>query len=127
MIEMKRWGKDHWSTFAYVVAPSNHGVIDRVHMRCNPARHPGLAHSHSGGKQFPTRLAGGVELHDYDDYDCVDDIEAAGLIEVHGTAQYPTVKLTKKGLWYASRIWEAEQHGSRSWSKVNEGCDGSEA
>jgi hypothetical protein len=45
-------------------------------------------------KKYPTRLRNDVELSDHDDWDCLDDAEAAGLIESAGTGINPTYKLT---------------------------------
>lgn len=44
-IPMNKWGKDHWTTFAYVetCCVDRRGVIDFQRMRCNPILHPGFA------------------------------------------------------------------------------------
>jgi hypothetical protein len=91
------FGKDHWSTFAYVETRcvDYKGVLDGDHMRCHGARHPMLAGAGrragviggADGAPYPTRLkrAGDgspVELSDHDDYDCIDDLIACGLVSV---------------------------------------------
>lgn len=56
------WGRDHWSTLAYIETRivDHSGVPSREHMRCDPKRHPLLAHDGSrGGSPSPTRLTGG--------------------------------------------------------------------
>jgi len=96
-------------------------------MRCDPKRHPLLAHAdllgvlHDGGK-YPTRLKGGVELQDHDDWDCADDLETAGLIENIGTGANPRFRMTTEGNRMASLLRVYKQHGGRyaefspSWS-----------
>lgn len=104
-VSIKNFGKDHWSTFAYIETRcmDYKGVPDREHMRTDPDRHPGLvgfrvAQAYEGmHKKYPTRLKGGYELFDHDDWDCVDDLEAAGLLEINGTGINPVYKLTDEG------------------------------
>jgi len=82
-IPMQQWGKDHWSTFAYLETRvvDYKGVVDNRRMRCNPRLHRAFAHSASfGSKEYPTRLSGGVEEHNHDDWSCVEDMAAAGMI-----------------------------------------------
>jgi hypothetical protein len=90
-VPMERWGKDHWSTFAYleVRIVDHKGRIAHDHMRCHMRRHPAMhaakrraiAFGPADGSQYPTKLRDG-ELPDHDDYDCVDDMIAAGLVTV---------------------------------------------
>lgn len=103
-VPMERFGKDHWSTFAYVEtrAVDHKGRLAHDHMRTHARRHPmlmaakRLRHSVGGsdGSRYPTRLkpalpvgqvAGEpqpVNLPHHDDYDCLDDLIAAGLLAV---------------------------------------------
>lgn len=95
-IPMEEWGKDHWSTFVYLETRivDNRGLINHDHMRCHGDRHPfmlaaqrvGFARDHDGS-QYPTQLRGGAEAESHDDYDCIDDMIAEGLV----TATLPTV------------------------------------
>lgn len=85
-IPMERWGKDHWSTFAYLetVATDRDGHIDRQRMRCNARLHRELANvspwnSLVDGGEYPTRLIDG-NLEKHDDWSCVEDMVAAGLV-----------------------------------------------
>jgi hypothetical protein len=96
------FGRDHWSTFGYLLTLGPEGVPDRHRMRCDPARHPFLAHIDPfgqvlDGRPFPTRLSGGRELVHHDDWDCCDDLERAGLIEMIGTGAHPRVQFTEHG------------------------------
>lgn len=77
------WGRDHWSTLLYAEtrAVDHCGELDRRQMRCDPARHPELdAWADRSPKKHPTLLAGGAELPDHDDWDCLADMEAAGFL-----------------------------------------------
>jgi hypothetical protein len=87
-VPLTEWGKDHWSTFAYLetVAVDARGTIENVRMRCDSRLHRpfahgnGLGHLHDGGK-FPTRLKGSVERAGHDDWSCVEDMVVEGLIQ----------------------------------------------
>lgn len=88
-ISIDRWGKDHWSTFAYLETRAvDRGLIDNRQMRCNPRLHRELANTGFGGvidgSKYPTRLRDGSEISNHDDWSCLEDMVAAGLIK----AQY---------------------------------------
>ena len=107
-VKMENWGKDHWSTFAYVETLcvdgiGGVGIPDKNKLRCDPTRHLGLIgpiNNSMGiydiGKRYPTRLKDG-ELDNHDDWDCIDDMEEHGLIKIMGTGIHPTYLLTKTG------------------------------
>lgn len=101
------FGRDHWSTFAYIETLCVDGVaIDRRRMRCNPKRHPELAHT-SWDRQYGTRLKGHTEhvprsLPFHDDWDCVSDLIAAGLMKEIDPE--PLFELTDKGLAIAAAL-----------------------
>ncbi len=93
---LESFGKDHWTTFMYLemCCVEYKGVPDDLRrMRCDPKRHPLLAHAdllgvlHDGGK-YPTRLKGGVELQDHDDWDCAVVIRRPSM---EGSARIPPV------------------------------------
>jgi hypothetical protein len=83
-------------------------------MRVDPRIHPALAHSIAGvvadGGEFPTRLADGV-VSGHDDYSCVKDAEAAGLIEWRGTGINPVLYMTDAGLRVAAKLAEHKTRG----------------
>lgn len=69
-IPMDEWGKDHWSTLAYIETRivDHKGFIDNRHMRGRVA-------------EYPTRLANGAIEPLHSDYDCAEDMIAEGLLE----------------------------------------------
>jgi hypothetical protein len=102
-VQIRRWGKDHWTTFAYVETRwvDHRGMLSHDQMRCDRQRHPMfysakrrpiLFGTDADGAKYPTRLKtetraadgrwGMVELTGHDDYDCLDDAIREGLVEV---------------------------------------------
>lgn len=76
-VPFERWGKDHWSTFAYVETRivDHGGYLDPRHLRgCN-----------GDASMYPTRLRGkfgeSIHLFGHTDLDCIADAVAAGLLE----------------------------------------------
>ena len=115
MINESRFGKDHWSTFAYIETRcvDYSGVLNKNHMRCDEDRHPGhvnSANAHSK-KKHPTILKGFVNVSDHDDWDCVDDLENAGFLESHGTGLHPVFKLTTDGRRVAALLRDHKSNG----------------
>lgn len=109
------WGRDHWSTFAYVETRivDHKGVPDRRHMRCDPALHPQFAHEGSRmGTPSPTRLREG-ERQGHDDWSCLDDAEAAGLLRNAGTGLNRVYVLTDEGRRVADLLREHKRTGGR--------------
>src|SRR5271154_4036156 len=84
---LENFGRDHWTTFLYIetCCVDHGGMPNKVRMRCDRRRHPWFVHMNpadgmrEGG--YPTRLRDGAELHDHDDWDCIDDLIAEGLLE----------------------------------------------
>lgn len=115
-IPIANWGKDHWSTLLYIES-----IIFDVYAR--PAMDK--MRQHSGrirrgwdspmarvvsvfSQDYPTQtiirdpnnwdtIIGHTEVHDHDDWDCIDDMETEGLLEQLGTGLQPVVKLTDYG------------------------------
>lgn len=98
-------------------APRSVGIIDRDRVRCNPQRHPLLLGPRQtidfGWKpEWGTRLRGyfdapddqraALRLPDHDDWDCLEDLDAAGLVEFV-TLTSGGVLLTKAGFAMATR------------------------
>jgi hypothetical protein len=87
-VPVEKWGKDHWSTLAYLETRcvDGSGKIENGKMRCNHRRHrefyaARVGHSLSSGIDYPTRLAGGEELENHDDWSCLEDMVKAGLVK----------------------------------------------
>lgn len=128
MIQITNWGKDHWSTFAYVetLAVENKGIAvpDNVRMRTNEKTHPHLVGhllGNMGGSKYPTRLKN-KEILGHDDWDCLDDAVEEGLLEDVGTGLNRAFKLTEKGMKVAAMLREHKMKGGTfstfelSWS-----------
>jgi len=80
-IPIEQWGRDHWSTFAYCESRvvNYAGKLHNPHMRCTPRVHREFMHRGSTGN-YPTVLAGNVKLEKHDDWSCLEDMCAAGLL-----------------------------------------------
>ncbi len=85
-IEIDRWGKDHWSTLAYLESRviDNGGTINNLQMRCDSRLHRHFAHVETmgmtNGGKYPTRLQDSIELEKHDDWSCLEDMVASELV-----------------------------------------------
>ena len=109
------FGKDHWSTFAYVESRwvDYKGILDTRHMRCDPDRHSDLFVYNAlptVGKKYPTMLSDGL-LPDHDDWDCLDDLQACGLIVTIITSDKAHCMLTLLGEQVAASLRTFKAHG----------------
>lgn len=124
-IPIEQWGADHWSTFAYLETciVDGLGIIDNRKMRCNPKLHREFVNIICGelsdGSRYPTRLKD-EEIGDHDDWSCLEDMVAAGLVEAQwrdngemfgGAAA--KVELTDKGWAVASQLREHKGRGGK--------------
>ena len=126
-IPMNQWGKDHWSTLAYLetLAVENSGLAIPVNarMRTNEIRHPHLVgftpqgSSALNGSRYPTRLKEG-EVKEHDDWDCVDDATDEGLIEDVGTGLNRAYKFTKLGKEVMAKLRQFKMDGGNFHSFV---------
>lgn len=123
------WGRDHWTTFAYVAhcIRDQRGYLENERLRVNPRLHRAFAHRGSfGPTRHPTRLSNGRLIAPHDDVSCVEDFVALGLM-THTESDNPSARgmfgrrrikarFTDLGL----SIWfEFERHimtHQRSWS-----------
>lgn len=103
-IPKERFGRDHWSTFGYLAhcSTAREGAIDHDKMRTHPKHRQLMSQLQVmmtlAGSEWPkTRLAGGVELDEHDDWDCMYDLIEAGLLLAIGSGMHPQVKLTEEG------------------------------
>ncbi|KKN40772.1 hypothetical protein LCGC14_0729880 [marine sediment metagenome] len=119
-IPMSKWGKDHWSTLAYLetLAVDNSGFAkpNNPRMRTNEIRHPhlvgniGYISSALGGSKYPTRLKDG-EVKGHDDWDCVDDAIEETLVEDIGTGLNRLYKFTKLGKKAMAKLRQFKMDG----------------
>ena len=116
-VPIEKWGKDHWSVLLYIESICVDGVKgigkpDLRRIQANLNRHPGLLVNMDvdgtpmDGAKYGIRLAGGKELPgpDYDEWDCVRDLECYGLVESLGTGVNPLFKMTERGNGLAADI-----------------------
>ena len=112
---IETFGRDHWSTFAYLetVCVDRGGVPESPRMRCDRARHPLHFQSIPGlpEKKYPTRLKGDATLENHDDWDCADDLVDHGLLEDVGTHANPRFAMTEKGHLVAMQIRKHKASG----------------
>lgn len=136
-ISVDSYGFDHWSLLDYIetccVDGNGIGTIDRRKLRCNQNKHPLLANdateSSKWKKIYSTRLKGyrdhwtdnpkttvemavkaGVALLDHDGWDCLEDLEESGFIDIISQAD-GLVKITKLGCDAMAAIREHEASG----------------
>jgi hypothetical protein len=110
-VPLDKFGKDHWSTFAYLESRivNYQGKINHKHMRCDENRHPIFASAGSvkpfsaswgdNNKKYPSLIKGELvdgkwtvgNKENHDDYDCLTDLIREGFLE----AVMPSVSDTK--------------------------------
>lgn len=112
---MDQWSRDHWNLLAYVetCCVDDHGKLVYERMRCNPREHPHQLGRRSAEQvwqaTYATRLRGFDEVtaptkrvRNHDDFHCLDDFEAAGLMFV--TSAYDAAVLSPVGGAWAARL-----------------------
>ena len=106
-VEPHRWGKDHWSTFAYIetCCVDNRGIPDPQRLTTNHDRHSNMGNPRDGSA-YSIRLANGEELPGdaYDEWDCLDDFEDCALLENIGTDLNRRYRLTETGKMIAGQL-----------------------
>ena len=97
-VPIYQFGRDHWSVLGYIftLCIDGHwgvGTITHSRMRTNEKMHPLLKQGKptaeaSWRKESGTRLAGYTQgdgsrqLSKHDDWDCLEDLEACGLVDI---------------------------------------------
>jgi hypothetical protein len=127
-IPITEFGKDHFSLLAYVECRcvDNKGELERKHLRCNTNTHLMLADVRyrdpelmDWKSEYGTRLKGyfkgnekdvSCRLNDHDDYDCLDDLEEAGLIEIISLVN-GFIRMTPFGTEVAAKLREHKAKG----------------
>lgn len=119
-IPIEKFGKDHWSTFGYVVTVcyGKAGVPHKSRMRCCPEEHPGLNGQISGRPQrlwdnkYSSILKNGEKAPDgHDDWHCVEDLERHGLLRWRGSGMTPILFLTKRGISVGAALLSHKKNG----------------
>ncbi len=132
--KINQFGKDHWDLFAHVeYRIMNHqGRLDLVHLRVkNPVLQQNRIGENMWKPEYGTRLFGywnkdgsvnpKLKILDHDDFDCLEDLEEAKLIESFGTGLHPAYKFTKKGVKIMGLITLHKQEGKNYADfKINE-------
>lgn len=134
-IAPSKFGKDHWSMLAYIETccvdgRDGVGTLDKRRVRCNEHNHPlnkGIYNSDAAWKpSYSTRLSGffdfpergdtdkavaaGFQLQGHDDWDCLDDLDAAGYVEVISMSN-GFVRMTISGCKVAALLREHKANG----------------
>lgn len=124
-ISFDRFGRDHWGVLLLVEAEcvnrsGKPWTIDNRRMRVHPNKapfHPQRYRGNDGySDKYPTRLRDGTEVSGHDDWDCLEDLEAAGLLHIHSLVN-GVVQITRKGQQVAAqaRAWRSQGHGMVSF------------
>ena len=107
------FGKDHWSTFAYAecCCVDLKGRLDLRRLRMNSNKRP----VGNGGTWQPSygSFVKGERDPEHDDWDCLEDLEAEGLIEMVGTMVNPAVTLTERGYEIAGLLRKHKANGGQ--------------
>ena len=116
-VQIERWGKDHWSTLAYIESicvDSMNGVgrVGRCKVQTNIDRHPEYAHmsvtpvgSQLDGAKFGIRLADStLPGPAYDEWDCIEDFENNFLVVDVGFTSEPAYRMTRLGNLVAGKV-----------------------
>lgn len=113
---IEKWGKDHWSLLAYINTLTK-GRMDNNRVRTNPKAHPLMVGGmvariidkdfKSKPYAYPTRLKDGETIPEHDDWDCLDDLDAHGFVNIISLANCVAL-VTPKGAKAAQAL---QAHG----------------
>jgi len=126
-VPMEKWGKDHWSLLAFIetLCVDHKGAVSDKHrrnFRTNSKTHPAYGYWPMGERKWNpahgSRLKGYFDKNDpklrlsqHDDWDCVEDFEAAGVLENQGSGMNPVFVLTPLGQTLTSQLRIHKQDG----------------
>lgn len=87
-VPIELWGSDHYDTIAYIETRvvDHGGALRHPNMRTDAGRHPRfykplmMPSSASDGSRYPTRLINNQKREHHDDWDCLFDMVAEGLV-----------------------------------------------
>jgi hypothetical protein len=113
-IPIAYWGRDHWSMLMYVETRivDYDGKLSRAHIRSKTRTgwqpiHGTKLLSYDWTLAPPANLEAGNIRPDHDDYDCLKDMQAVGLL----TQQGGRVQFTARGWALASRLRQWRGNG----------------
>jgi hypothetical protein len=122
----EQWGADHYSTIGYVFCCLGNGTAtpqaSKMRQKPNTPRRGVIKTGEAvpfSPTEYPTKLQGGEKLYGHDDFDCLFDAEAVGLIlENKGSGMFPVIHFTDAGLRLGQ--WLCEQHDQerRNWRDI---------
>lgn len=131
----EHWARDHATLLLYVeVRHLDHeGQLVPDNLRTNAERHPHewgqRKHTSSGWKlEYATRILDGTRPSDtHDDWDCLDDLEDAGLL-IHSGPPNLLVALTDVGIEVAGELRKFKGRGNPvsdfDWQKAIADAEG---
>lgn len=98
-IPRERWGKSHERVLLYIetVCVDHGGRPDPRRMTQNPARTPPMGNPGGWDDKYSSMLKDGTKVLGHDDWCCVEDLIAAGLLHCDGTGGQPVYVLTDLG------------------------------
>lgn len=129
-VAIEKFGRDHWALLAFVEdccvnTQGQYGKLRPRSMSCNPERHPMQFTGNRWSDDFSTRLHGlssgdsvaqsfekGTRIKGHCDWDCLEDLEHAGLIEIVSLTNY-YVKMTDKGGQIAGQLRLHKSNGGQ--------------
>ena len=89
-IPPSEWGKDHWGVLLYLetCCVDKRGIPDFRRIQCNENRHPWY-YAGQPGKNWPIRLTNNRQIVEYDEWDCIKDLEFYGFVQSIGSTTNP--------------------------------------
>lgn len=110
-VPQEKWGRDHWSTLAYmetVMVEKGHFPVafdcrmrqNRRHFRIMPGKRTGLAErALAMCPEYGSRLNDGRYIPGHDDWNCIQDMANEGLFATKGDSVEPgkELRLSQKG------------------------------
>lgn len=105
IVPIEKWSKDHYSTLAYAESRvvDYRGFLDNRHMRCDARLHLKMATQYTGGGKYPTRLKNNEEAINHDDFSCLEDFQAYGLLKEEQAVETETRQYFRPSLDVANK------------------------
>lgn len=128
-VPVNEWFDDHFSTLLYIetlnVDRDCKPVYERMRAKPGAPKRGVVAGASTiplgrseEEKEYPTILVDGVLLYGHDDWDCIDDMLAEGLVTVEGPSMEPAVRLTSKG-WKVAHALRRHKAERKHMSEFN--------